>query len=540
VIEYVRDVYSDLMQMGEGMRKPGDREDISSDDEDELENARRNWSRQPLVGTSLAIARMWLAKARKRRAFGKLVRGIIDHNKSPMCGVCGRTEDKHKIRLVAHLATKGQPDIGALDRLIAGFEDQYSADELDPQLWKAYFRSQAEYATRCSICEDAVAQDRLLHAGRAPGPQRITRPEDISSDEDDDEVQFEPIIVTRTSPEGRMMSKWLLAARKKLGGLFPRPDAKRQMDRYSQKLRDLKMKKAREEARKGIEPEEVGDELVKDFDVDTFNAATQALALRWIRLARDSLEARFRDKSAKIRETLGTCLGDMPEEDDWYYGAGLRLEGSHLLARGRALDDDRRTLEAEGAVKINKIESDLQQYVEDREDELHRERNAFELKLAQQADRTALDIEIRHAELQRLRESKAVEFAQIEKQAKMELGAAPTEMTQSHRTQLLDIEQLMVTERERAEGQMNFDQGEARVMFDRAEKIKLNDLTNRKIFAGTNTARIRETVAKKVHASELEWQKMSGKWLTIAQKKVEVKKKEDAEARKGKRARGGA
>ena len=33
-----------------------------------------------------------------------------------------------------------------------------------------------------------------------------------------------------------MMSKWLLAARKKLGGAFPRPDARRQMERYAAKL----------------------------------------------------------------------------------------------------------------------------------------------------------------------------------------------------------------------------------------------------------------------------------------------------------------
>merc|ERR1711871_1940076 len=248
VIEYVRDVYSDLMQIGEGMRKPGDREDISSDDEDDLENARRNWSRQPLTGASLAIARMWLAKARKRRAFGKLIRGIVEQNKAPMCGTCGRSEAKHKVKLTSHISTKGKPDIGALDNLIRAFEEQYGVDELEPQLWKAFFRSQAEFATRCNVCEDAVAQDRMLLAGRAPGPQRPTRPEDISSDESDDEVQFEPIIVTRTSPEGRMMSKWLLGARQKLGGIFPRPDAKSQMDRYAKKLRDLKMKKARADA----------------------------------------------------------------------------------------------------------------------------------------------------------------------------------------------------------------------------------------------------------------------------------------------------
>ena len=37
MVEYVRDVYAELMAMGEGTRKPGDRDDISSDDEDEME-----------------------------------------------------------------------------------------------------------------------------------------------------------------------------------------------------------------------------------------------------------------------------------------------------------------------------------------------------------------------------------------------------------------------------------------------------------------------------------------------------------------------
>lgn len=88
----------------------------------------------------------------------------------PMCGVCGRTEEKHKVTLTAHIATKGKPDISALDNLIRAFEEQYGVDELEPQLWKAFFRSQAQFVTRCNICEDAVAQERMLHVGRAFGP----------------------------------------------------------------------------------------------------------------------------------------------------------------------------------------------------------------------------------------------------------------------------------------------------------------------------------------------------------------------------------
>lgn len=36
-MEYIRDVYAELVEMGEGARRPGDRSDISSDEEDEME-----------------------------------------------------------------------------------------------------------------------------------------------------------------------------------------------------------------------------------------------------------------------------------------------------------------------------------------------------------------------------------------------------------------------------------------------------------------------------------------------------------------------
>ena len=54
--------------------------------------------------------------------------------------------------------------------------------------------------------------------------------------------------------------------------------------------------------------------------------ATKALALRWIRLARDVLDSKFRMRSETFREDLDFLLGVMPEED-WYFGAAMRLEG---------------------------------------------------------------------------------------------------------------------------------------------------------------------------------------------------------------------
>jgi hypothetical protein len=45
---------------------------------------------------------MWLAKARKRRAFGKQ----IDQNKKGTCEICGRTPEKNNVKLTAYLARR--------------------------------------------------------------------------------------------------------------------------------------------------------------------------------------------------------------------------------------------------------------------------------------------------------------------------------------------------------------------------------------------------------------------------------------------------
>ena len=173
----MRDVYAELMAMGEGARRPGDRSDISSDEEDVLEKQRREWPRAPVEGATLAIAQWWLEKARKRRAFNKLVTGIIDANKDTKCAITGRTAEMGA-KLICSLATNGEPDVYALDRLIAGFELQYGADERDGNLWKAYFRAHAEFITLDEKILDQHEAQRLQRVARMPGPGVNTRPEE--------------------------------------------------------------------------------------------------------------------------------------------------------------------------------------------------------------------------------------------------------------------------------------------------------------------------------------------------------------------------
>ena len=110
-----------------------------------------------------------------------------------------------------------EADAHALDRLILGFEEEYGVEETQ----RKYFCSHTKFITLCNHCLDALEQARLKKLTK-----RATRTQDISDDEDDEEEPiFDPMVVARSSAEGRMMSKWLGAARTRLDGAFPRPRA---------------------------------------------------------------------------------------------------------------------------------------------------------------------------------------------------------------------------------------------------------------------------------------------------------------------------
>ena len=372
VVEYVRDVYAELMAMGEGTRKPGDRDDISSDDEDEMERARASWPRAPLKGAALVIARLWLDKARKRRAFTRHIQGLMLAQKKDACDLTGRTEAMGA-KLVCTLATNGKPDKNAIDDLIAGFEDAYGPNERDVNLWKAYFRGHAEFITVDQAILDANERERVARQSqRPPGAGRATRADDVSSDSEEEDCAFDPLVVVRTSSEGRMLSKWLDAARKRLGGTFPRDAARAEMEAYAEKMRRRKLKGGKQ-AVAGVVEDETTEAARLEKRVVRLSQASTALARRWLRAAQDSIQARFsaslafdtraglpgphavtatasgwhptpstrenarlhrdktqarfRERGKKLRDDCEECLGEMPEEDEWFYGADLRFEG---------------------------------------------------------------------------------------------------------------------------------------------------------------------------------------------------------------------
>ena len=153
-----------------------------------------------------------MGKARKRRIFTNAVTAIIEKRKEDFCSACSRTPGNDN--LVAGLSWDGRYDSSAIDRLIKLFGDNYSMQESDPNLWKAFFRENARYSTICHVCIDSLEQKNLHKDLRHVGASVVaTRPGDISSDEEsyDDALfyEIEPVIVERTSDEGKMMNKWL-------------------------------------------------------------------------------------------------------------------------------------------------------------------------------------------------------------------------------------------------------------------------------------------------------------------------------------------
>lgn len=308
--DYVRNTYSDLVAMGKAISKANDKYDLSSDEDEDYDRKKMlEWSRKTLDGSNLRIARLWLKKARRKKYFGQLVQNIIQSNKEDKCSMCKRTINTCSF-LVAGLAVDGKYNTSALDNIIEMFDVEFSSDENDSYLWKSYFRKNANFITMCNLCLDQNKTEQ-----RAPiATKRITRPDDISSDEEEEEegIFFDPMIVSRTSKEGRVISKWLIVARKKLGGNFPREEAKDQTQKYVELMKKKKVKRSLP-----VRNEASLNERKLDWRDVKLNYSGRMIAINWLKSARNEKFERFQARGKEIRKLLHSTLEKMHVKDDW-------------------------------------------------------------------------------------------------------------------------------------------------------------------------------------------------------------------------------
>ncbi|KAA0156746.1 hypothetical protein FNF29_00857 [Cafeteria roenbergensis] len=389
--QYVKGVYNRLMSMLEDLDV---RSDVSTprDEDDGDQQRKRKWKADadPPSATSREIMREWLGKARRRILYKLAVADTIEAAKRDACDSCGLGEaGSRKIRV--ELATKGVADPGAMSALITAFEASVGNDtaKMSVDAWRAFFRSHARFTMVCTGCQDKQRLERVEARraelfGESPAGNAGRRRAD--SEELDDEVPlFEPMTVDRSAPWGRIMSKWLRAVRSRLGGTFPRPEARGTMEEYAQKMREARAKRAKQslerrraelrgaayqdpsiQAARGAADKVAGQlaklDAVSGLDGDdadpvavghrTFgrvhlSAPARAMAIRWWQAARGVRAARERLHASKAREELDEVLASMRPEDTWYYTQARINEGVELAAEGESLDRQRQRMEAQ-------------------------------------------------------------------------------------------------------------------------------------------------------------------------------------------------
>ncbi|KAF1783977.1 Growth factor receptor cysteine-rich domain [Phytophthora cactorum] len=472
--EYVRDLYHELVNMGEGRRLKGDRSDISSDSEDDLEKM-----------PSRDLALYWLARARKRRTFAKLVAGIVAASRQSECCVCGKREDGGYTLHVDLAAEDGakEHDPRALDRLIDESENELGAQELDADLWKAYFRKHAAFATLCNVCVTARQQAMGNQANKLVAGMRKIRADEFSSDEGSDEDGGE--------------------VPKRLGGAFPRPEAQEEMERYARKLKRTRRRAAERSSPRTCTSLAVGSSDLRD--------------------------AAARNVAAELREKLQALNDQIVEADDWFFGRELRESGLALRDDGAQLAEEQARVDEDLAQKTRATERDVEAFVEEKRSTNAAEEKAFAELIAKEREDTKARVAARELELLEAYKQKETEFAAAQRQAR-EAGELVPALVAEHRTYLAKMAEDRRTELESMEEAASTKTQQKEDAFARKLALAEAAVSSRRALAQHRILALRKEARGVVRARESAWQSKARSWIDRASRKVQVKQQEDAEA----------
>ena len=115
------------------------------------------------------------------------------------------------------------------------------------------------------------------------------------------------------------------------------------MEKYAARIRDIKLRGPRKKKKKGSAAADDDDEEEDSmFGLIDVSAASSALMVKWLRMARVRMEEQHFQRSIDRQRNVDNMLKLMPEELDWYYGSDLRTQGENLSEQGRGLATERR------------------------------------------------------------------------------------------------------------------------------------------------------------------------------------------------------
>jgi len=492
LIDYTKGVFSKLVSMGHGDRRVGDRSDISSDDdEDDFDDVRRRWDSSTVLGSSRDIVKLWLEKARKRRMYALSIRDIMHSQQEHSCLNCARGKSSCE-RISVCLCTDGRYNPAALDTLISHFEEEFPLSGNDTILWNSYVRQNAEIKTLCNICIALTDQ-----ASNNTEEKRVTRPGDISSDDDNEDFSlFEPLVIDKVSSNGQLLTKWLLAARAKMGGRFPRPNAELFCTEYVQKMKRIQTKNLKAVKYKS---ERATKNSTKEWGPIKLKQADKVIVSRWLITARESNRDRDDTRGVILRSELDNSLIQMEPIDDWYFSEDLRLDGLQLQAEGSILSSDADISMAEGARSVKAIEEAKNAAVHNLECTITRKRKEFDSKLKQHTEvRQFSSLSIRSSELKVTadRLSKGTE----EEKQRLECSVA------LEKKQIDDVRKSIIKEEEEKKNIVLkvFERDMARIENEAKQEIEF----------------VLKQKRNQVDEKEKDWRRRTVLWLDIVQRKI--------------------
>ena len=306
----------------------------------------------PLPEAGVSLARWWLQQARRRLVYSKAITDIMEASKRSVCDSCGRVQSE-QVQLKVKLGVAGVVDSMAIDKLIAAFEaaQQMDEDALEVDAWKAFVRSHAEFVMQCNLCEKEAVKEkekrRRQNLYGAIAQERVAAQQAANDSEDEvADVAFEPVSVNRQGVVGSIMSKWLAAARKKLGGTFPRPEAEHEMAVYAARMAELRRKRTEAAVKRrkaelhgapegSSTPAEARPDKAKgteELPPVTLSPASAAIAQKWLFAMKHTIMKRRQEAIQATVAEVQKMAAKFRPEDDWYFSASHRQKGEELAA----------------------------------------------------------------------------------------------------------------------------------------------------------------------------------------------------------------
>ncbi|KUF89787.1 hypothetical protein AM588_10002417 [Phytophthora nicotianae] len=385
------------------------------------------------------------------------------------------------------------------------------------------------FAKLCNVCVAARQQAIGNQANKLVAGMRKIRADEFSSDEGSDEdggeVPFAPIVVARGAIEGRVLTKWLLAARKRLGGAFPRPEAQEEMERYARKLKRSRRRAGKKDH---VDSDEEGKDPSRHWRLE-LNEAARALALRWLWEARDLRDAAARSVAAELREKLQALNDQVVEADDWFFGRELREAGIALRDDGAQLAEEQARVDEDLAQKIRATERDVEAFVEEKRSTNAAEEKAFAELIAKEREDIKARVAARELELLEAYKQKETEFAAAQRQAR-ETGELVPALVAEHRSYLAKMAEDRRTELEAMEEAASTKTQQKEDAFARKLALAEAAVASRRALAQHRILALRKEARGVVRDRESAWQSKARSWIDRASRKVQVKQQEDAEA----------